>query len=756
MAKRRGRGDKKPPLPTRDRILEFIRDNPEKAGKREIARAFGIAGAARIELKALLREIAMNGGIAGKRGRKPAGGGGAASALASPALVDITARDSDGGLTGRPAAWNDADGAPPAISIRTPRGKKAIVAGIGDRVLAHIEAGEGGALLARVIKAIDKRKEGIFGILRADGAAFRLESVVKRQDDVTIDAAAAGGAKVGDLVEAQVARAGRYGPKQGRVIRVYGSGADSAPASLIAIHTLEIPHVFADEALREAAALEEVSLKNAPSPREDWRHLDLVTIDPEDARDHDDAVHAKADPAEAGGHVVTVAIADVAHHVRPAGAMDREALRRGNSVYFPDRVVPMLPERVSNDLCSLREGETRPALAVRMWFNADGRKSRHEFHRVLMKSRAKLAYAQAQAAIDGRPDAKTGLLLETALRPVWAAYDCLKRGRDAREPLNLDLPERKLLLRADGAVDRVVIPVRLDAHRLVEEFMIQANVAAAETLERKRQSLVYRVHAPPSLAKLEALREFLKGMGIAFSRGGVLSASRFNRVLAQAGADNRDLVNQIVLRAQSQAEYAPANIGHFGLNLGRYAHFTSPIRRYADLVVHRALIAALDLGEDGMPEGFEDRLAAIAADISMTERRAMVAERDTVDRLIARHLGERIGETFAGRINGVTRAGLFVTLDENGADGYVPISSISHEYLNHDEASHSLIGTETGTTWRIGQKVEVKLAEARPAAGALRFELLSEGAPSGRLGRAKSGASRPGASRSRRGGWRRR
>jgi ribonuclease R len=737
-----------PPFPSREQVLAYLRDNPGATGKRDIARAFGVKGAAKIELKALLRELADSGAATRVRGRMAAG-----DALASPALLDIVDRDAEGTLVARPVAWNAAEGPPPPISLRTPRARRDAVAGLGDRVLAHVERA-GRHWVARVIKVIDKRKDGVFGILRADGDGFRLESVVKRQDDVTIDAQSAGGGKAGDLVEAQVSRIGRYGGRQGRVIRVFG-GIDSAPASLIAIHTLEIPHVFPAEALAEAEGLEETTAKNAGTPREDWRHLELVTIDPADARDHDDAIHAVNDPDVAGGHIVTVAIADVAHHVRSGGAMDREALKRGNSVYFPDRVVPMLPERVSNDLCSLRRDETRPALAVRMWFSADGRKTRHQFHRILMKSRAKLAYEQAQDAINGETDDITAPLLEGVLRPLWDAYACLKRGRDAREPLDLDLPERKVLLHPDGRFDRVVIPDRLDAHRLVEEFMIQANVAAAETLERRRQSLIYRVHAPPSLARMEALRDFLKGAGIAFSRGGVLTPSRFNRVLAQAGADNRDLINQVVLRAQSQAEYSPANIGHFGLNLGRYAHFTSPIRRYADLVVHRALIAALDLGDDGLLDPDENRLAAIAADISMTERRAMAAERDTIDRLVARHMADRIGEVFAGTIGGVTRAGLFVSIAENGADGFVPISAISQEYLTHDEASHSLIGTESGATWRIGQKVEVRLAEARPAAGALRFELLSEGARDSRLARSAAGLRRRGGS-SHGGGGRRR
>jgi ribonuclease R len=466
--------------------------------------------------------------------------------------------------------------------------------------------------------------------------------------------------------------------------------------------------------------------------REDWRSVPLVTIDPSDAKDHDDAVFAEPDPDEKnpGGVIATVAIADVASYVRAGSVLDQEALKRGNSVYFPDRVVPMLPERISNDLCSLRENEDRPALAVRMIFSADGRKLRHSFHRVMMRSHAKLAYSQAQAAIDDAPDEKTKPILDTILRPLWDAYKVLHRGRLARQPLELDLPERKILLTADGTVDRVVVPERLDAHKLIEEFMIQANVAAAETLEAKRQALVYRIHDQPSLAKQEGLREFLQSIGISLARGAQLRPGQFNNILERvAGADNEALVNEVVLRSQSQAEYSPDNIGHFGLNLRRYAHFTSPIRRYADLIVHRALIAALGLGNDGLTPDEEARLEEISALISASERRAMAAERDTVDRLVAGYLAGRQGDNFDARISGVTKAGLFVRLPQFGADGFIPISTLGDDYYIFDEASHMLRGQRTGRGYRLADAVEVRLVEVAPLAGAMRFEMLSEPRP---------------------------
>jgi ribonuclease R len=479
--------------------------------------------------------------------------------------------------------------------------------------------------------------------------------------------------------------------------------------------------------MRDAEEAEPATLKG----REDWRDVPLVTIDPPDAKDHDDAVHAAPDddPNNKGGFIVHVAIADVAFYVRPNSALDRDALIRGNSVYFPDRVVPMLPERISNNLCSLVPGEARGALAVRMVIGPDGRKRSHTFHRVLMRSAAKLAYAQAQAAIDGKTDDVTGPLLDPILKPLYTAYALVKRARDERDPLELDLPERKILLKADGTVDRVIVPQRLDAHRLIEEFMILANVAAAETLEKKALPLIYRVHDEPSLEKVHNLQEFLKTLDIPFAKAGALRPALFNRVLAQvSGRDYEPLVNEVVLRSQAQAEYSAENYGHFGLNLRRYAHFTSPIRRYADLVVHRALIRALGLGEGALPDSeTSEHLSEVAAQISLTERRAMKAERETVDRLIAHHLVDRIGASFQGRISGVTRAGLFVKLDDTGADGLVPIRSLGTEYFNYDETRHALVGTRSGAMHRLGDVVDVRLVEALPIAGALRFELLSEG-----------------------------
>jgi ribonuclease R len=342
--------------------------------------------------------------------------------------------------------------------------------------------------------------------------------------------------------------------------------------------------------------------------------------------------------------------------------------------------------------------------------------------------------------MDGHPDDTTGPLLAPILRPLYAAYAAVKRARDERDPLDLDLPERKILLKADGTVDRVIVPERLDAHKLIEEFMILANVAAAEMLEKKSLPLIYRVHDEPTLEKVHALQEFLKTLDLPFAKAGALRPTVFNRVLAQVkGHDAEPLVNEVVLRSQAQAEYSSENYGHFGLNLRRYAHFTSPIRRYADLIVHRALIRALGLGEGALPDTeTAETLSEVAAQISVTERRAMKAERETADRLIAHFLADRIGATFQGRISGVTRAGLFVKLADTGADGLIPVRSLGEEYFNYDETRHALIGSRSGAMHRLGDVVDVRLVEAAPVAGALRFELISESHTSVRGRRAPS------------------
>ncbi|WP_137151994.1 ribonuclease R [Devosia sp. FKR38] len=710
-------------LPSREQLLAALAEQTDIKGKRDLAKVFGIRGDMRRPFKAMLAELEGEGVIT--RTRKALR---RTAALPHVTVLDIPADADPEDMHAFPAQWNDEEGEKPRVAVLTGRDAR-VAPAPGDRILARIDAGDGElpVYTAKAMKILDKPRRGQIGIVRMDDDGARLIPVDRKNKEMRIPLGDLLTAADGDLVEVEVKLSGRLMIPRAKVIAVIGNPMSEGAVSLIAIHNLEIPFRFPQSVLREAEEAKEATLKG----REDWRDLPLITIDPFDAKDHDDAVHAVADsdPANSGGHIVTVAIADVAAYVTPGTALDREAYLRGNSVYFPDRVVPMLPERISNELCSLKQGEPRAALAVRMIFGADGKKRSHSFHRVLMRSAAKLSYQQAQAAIDGNADDQTGPLLGPILRPLYAAYDTMAKARDQRGPLDLDLPERKIVLDDAGLVKDIRIPERLDAHRLIEEMMIAANVAAAETLEQHRSALLYRTHDEPSSEKLQALRDFLGSLDLAIKKSDSVRASDFNGILAQARkAGNVEQVSEMVLRSQAQAEYSAENYGHFGLNLDRYAHFTSPIRRYADLIVHRALIAALRLGDDGLSENEAIRLPGIAQHISATERRAMNAERETADRLLAQFLATKIGARFEGRIAGVTRSGLFVRLLETGADGFIPASTLGQDYYRYVEERQAMIGERTGEKFALGDRVTVRLLEAAPVAGALRFELLSEGA----------------------------
>ncbi len=746
--KHKAKAKAKATLPSKADLLEFIRAAPEKVGKREIARAFHLKGDARIQLKGLLRELAEEGRVT-KTGKRLRGKG----TLRAVMVLEVTRIDSDGELYAIPMDWNAAEGTPPRIRVVP---KPGLAPGTGDHVLCRItpaENDEGADYTASPIKMLPREKARQLGIYRkANGGV--IEPVDKKalrewrlSPDDRVDA------DDGDLVRFEVTKTGRALNPRARILERIGPPESERAISLIAIENYSLPNVFAKATLAELEGLKAPTLRG----REDLRKIPLVTIDPEDAKDHDDAVWAAPDedPANEGGHVVIVAIADVSFYVRPGTALDAEALKRGNSVYFPDRVVPMLPEKLSNDLCSLIEGVDRPCLAVRMVFDRNGHKLSHRFMRAMMRSAAKLSYTEAQAAIDGHPSSKTKPLLKTVLKPLWAAYETLKKARLKRGPLDLDLPERKIVLDETGRVARIVTPERLDAHRLIEEFMIQANVAAAEQLEVASSPLLYRIHDAPSDEKINALGEFLQTIGLAIQTGSRLQPMHFNRILAKTkDGEFSELVNEVVLRSQAQAEYSARNLGHFGLNLRRYAHFTSPIRRYADLIVHRGLVAALKLGPGGLTPAEIEELDKVAEQISQAERRAMAAERETVDRLIALHLSGHVGATFTGRVSGVTRAGLFVKLAETGADGFIPASTIGRDFYVYSEVQHALIGERTGESYRLGDTVEVKLVEAHPAAGALRFALVSEGRYDLKLARGKH-QRRPEAARGPRGRRRR-
>ncbi len=719
------------PLPSKDEIRQWISDNPGLAAKRDIAKAFGIKGDARIELKALLRELEGEGVVekSSRRFREP-------GVLPPVAVLQVLPPDAAGDLYAKPLEEGVDEG--PRILVIPKKGDPAL--GAGDRILARLAKVDldDHAYEARLIRRLGSNPRKVLGVFRLGSQGGRIVPIEKGDDkewrvspDMTM------GAKEGELVEAEAVGARRLGLPAAQIVARLGDPAGPRAASLIAIHQHGIPDVFPDAVIAEADRAAPVGMKG----REDLRELPLLTIDPVDARDRDDAVFAEADtdPGNIGGFVIWVAIADVAHYVTPGSALDREARKRGNSTYFPDRVVPMLPDILSGDLCSLHEGVDRACLAVRMVVDHEGHKRSHRFVRGMMRSVGSLHYAQVQAAVDGAPDEKTAPLLEPVLKPLYAAYAALNRAREVRQPLDLELPERRIELDDAGRVTSVAFKERLVAHKLIEEMMILANVAAAEELIRLKRPLLFRVHEEPSPLKLEGLREVAEGAGMTLAKGQVLQTKHLNRLLSQAeGTEFDELINLSTLRSMTQAYYHPENFGHFGLALRNYAHFTSPIRRYSDLIVHRALIAGHGWGKDGLSAWDEENLEETGKLISEAERRSMAAERDTTDRYLAAYLADRVGAEFAGRISGVQRFGVFVRLDETGADGLIPIRALGREYFHYDEGSQTLMGSETGLVLGIGQKVMVRLSEAVPVTGGLILELLSvEGAvvrPSRRKG----------------------
>ena len=706
-------------IPSKAEILDWITAHPTLTAKRDIAKAFGIKGAARIELKRVLKELEDEGHLSKRKKTYRE-----RDNLPPVTLLQMMAPTSDGDLFARPIEWQG-EGEEPIVLMTLSPSDPAL--GYGDRVLGKVQAvqGEQYQYVARIIRRIGEAPNRVLGVFRKTAEGGRIVPIDKSGKEWMVPEAGVHGAKDGELVEAQqFGGRARMGLPKAKIVDRLGDPSAPKAVSLIAIHQHGIPDNFPEDVINDADAQKPAGTKG----REDWRDVPLVTIDPHDARDHDDACFAEpdTDPQNPGGHIITVAIADVAHYVTPNSPLDREAWKRGNSTYFPDRVVPMLPDRLSGDLCSLHEGVPRAALAVKMRITAEGEKIGHSFHRILMKSAASLNYEEVQAAMDGATNDRVSPLLEPVIRPLYDAYRALVIAREKRQPLDLDLPERKVILSDDGKVSSVAFKDRLDAHRLIEEFMVLANVAAAETLIEKKTPLLFRVHEEPSPDKLDALRETANAAGLVLAKGQVLRTKHLNQLLKQAkGTDEAELINMSTLRSMTQAYYAPQNFGHFGLALRNYAHFTSPIRRYADLIVHRGLITAHGWGKDGLTPDMIERLEETGNHISTTERRSMVAERDTVDRYLAAYLSERMGNEFDGRISGVAKFGVFVRIDDSGADGIIPIRSLGREFFHYDAGANTLIGSDTGLTLTLGMRVTVRLTEAEPIAGGIAFELLS-------------------------------
>jgi ribonuclease R len=714
-------------LPSRQQILDFIASSAEPAGKREIAREFGLKGTEKIQLKALLKDMAEEGLIDGKRTAFHAMGG--VPRVTVLRVVDIE----DGEPVAIPDSWEPDDATVPSrirlVERRAggPRhGPVASIAAlkVGDRVLARTEEA-GSGWIGHPMKKLPARSEQFLGVVEIDGSGKGWLAPVDKRVRNASPIADLGGAVAGNLVLAEAA--GRT-PRSGvKVTEILGDPLAPRAFSLIAIHKHGIPNVFNDATLEEAklAAKQPLSAER----REDLTHLPIVAIDPTDARDHDDAIWAEPDGE--GGFRALVAIADVSFYVRPGGAVDREARKRGNSVYFPDRVVPMLPEVLSADVCSLKAGAPRAAMACHLTIDAKGHVTGWRFTRAIVRIAEVIAYEEAQRRIDADE-------AEPYLLNLWECWRALADARDQRDPLALELPERRVMLDEQGRIASIALRERIDAHRVVEDFMIAANVAAAKALEAKVQPVVYRIHEPPSREKLVALKDYLATFDRKLALGQVITPGLFNRMLKDiADESEKALIMEAVLRSQTQAYYGPRNAGHFGLALGSYAHFTSPIRRYADLLVHRALVDGYRLEQpapqgdlpptSGLAERDRADLAKVSDAISVAERRAMEAERDTIDRYVAAWLSARVGEVFPCRITGVQRFGFFATIIALGGDGLTPVSVLGDERFAYDDKAQVLVGEETGTRFAVGDILRLRLAEANPLTGALKFE-LEEGA----------------------------
>lgn len=707
---------------TKQTLFDFIKSQTKPQTKRELARAFNLRDHEKIPLKKLLKELVGENLIEHLPSKTyialdPASkNDDGAPSVAILRVIEVTL---DGDVFCEPA--EDEEGLPPRILLE-PGNHEHGAPGEGDRVLANIKYRKDGAVTARIVRKLGAiRDKLVLGRAVKAGAGWILQPVNRKEKDdymLSVPSDQQDTLEHGSLVEAMVQESRNLKRPSAKLHAVIGHDDDPKAISLIALHEQGLRVEFPQNVIDETADMVVPPLGN----RDDLRSIPLVTIDGEDARDFDDAVFAEKDGDD--WHLI-VAIADVSHYVRTGMSLDREAYKRGNSTYFPDRVLPMLPEKLSNDMCSLRPKEDRACLAVHMTIDAQGNLKKYKFVRGLMKSVARLTYDQVQNAIDGKTDATTETLVDAVIKPLYAAYKILDAARERRGALDLDMKERKVVVDAKGNMTGVMLRPRYDSHKLIEEFMILANVAAAMALEAKQAPCIYRIHDVPSNEKIDSARAFLEGFGLNLAKGQVVKPALFNNILNKVkGLEHSSLVSQIILRSQSQAVYSPDNVGHFGLALQKYAHFTSPIRRYADLVVHRSLIRAYNLGEGGLDDGESRRLHEVAEHISKTERTSMEAERSSVDRFTAAFLSTRKGEVFAGRISGVTRFGLFVTLLETGADGLVPIRSLPNDYYIHSEEQHALIGRRNGILFRLCAPVRVMVVEADRLTGSSVFELV--------------------------------
>lgn len=708
-------------IPSPEALIQYLESLGQSLSKRELYDAFQIHGEDKVLFKDLLRELEKKGVLIKEDGRNYR----VPDALPTITTVEISLIDDDGDVFATPTEWDSSiQGTPPKIAI-IHDGTKGQSIKIGDRAMVRLRKFTKDLYEAKIIKKVDGARGRFVAILRRHRNGYMLDPLNRKEKfSFEVSEHDFNGAQIGQIVNAEIIPTRAHMNKKARVLDIIGNQDDPKVISLIALNDAGLSLHFPDQVIEQTKDMSVPPIDG----RDDLRSIPLVTIDGKDARDFDDAVFAEPDtnPQNKGGYHLIVAIADVSYYVRSHTPLDKEAYKRGNSTYFPDRVIPMLPERLSNDLCSLRPHEPRATLAVHMWINDRGSLLKYRFVRGLMMSHARLTYEQVQSAMNGSPDETISPLLQTVIEPLYHAWKILDRARMERGALELDVPERKIVINDQNEMTGVAVRERLDSHKVIEEFMILANVAAARALEDRGAPCVYRIHDRPTGDKLMNAITFLDAFGMSLPKGGISKPAQLNHVLMKAKTMSSGfLISEILLRAQAQAVYDPNNIGHFGLALEKYAHFTSPIRRYADLLVHRSLIRTYNLGEGGMDDEEQVRLSEMAAHISATERVSAEAERNAVDRFTAAFLRNKIGSAFEGRIAGVTRFGLFVKLKDTGADGLVPIRTLPTDYYHHDERQHALVGRRTGRVFRLGASVMVRVLEADPMTGSTVFELMN-------------------------------
>lgn len=702
-------------LPTDDELISYIEKSGGRVKRGTIAKHYKLKGMQRRALRDNLHHLA-------KKGRIELLGGnyiGLPKPLPSPITLHIHRQNAELTLEAVP---QDASLQRPNIHIVV---ETQMDIGVGDTIEANLTQLEPNSYVAHPIRKIANEAERpVLGSFSNLGKGLPGQVVPLDPDRLPrrflIDTKDTGNIPDGAIILGRPVTGGdRHAPPMLELIEVVGNQAEGVE-SMIAIHNFNIPYIFPDEVLNYTAELPSSLTDKEIAEREDLRAIPICTIDGPDARDFDDAVYVEQN--QDGSFKVIVAIADVAQYVQEGSPLDKEAFNRGNSTYFPDRVVPMLPERLSNDLCSLRPNEDRPVLACHMTISKEGRLLKQKFTRAVIHSHARLTYDQVMDAINGNFDDLTEDLWNRNLKDAYACFKVLVKAREQRHALDLDMPETKIIVGANGEIVDVAKRERHDAHRLIEELMIIANVAAAEALEQKKAPCIYRVHPAPSPEKLENLRIVLREYNFKLEKIADINPKHLTGIIKMIhDHPEEELLMQTILRSQQQAVYTPDNDGHFGLSLAKYAHFTSPIRRYSDLIVHRSLIEAYNLPGKGSLKTPRSRFTQLAEHICVTERRSQRAEWDAKDRIVARYYKEKLGRFYEATVMSVQKFGVFVSIEEGVGEGLLPMRYLGDEYFRHDPKRGILQGEKSKKIIKIGDKLRVTLTDADVLSGQLTF-----------------------------------